>query len=148
MKSIKDYLEKITSKLQNIDFNMTEIPSREEDSTNLQYYDTYDFISATEDNINFNLTRKIFFSPISIFNLSVSFTVSIKVDSKYPNDLSSQQVLDEVEKDKKEIFSYPLTKICGIICEISTFVFHDAPLVLPPIFRDKSMLYTSSTPNN
>jgi|SRR6056297_2712131 len=97
--------------------------------------DDYDLDNFNEDSVSIILTRKVYYKPETLFNISVTLRIAYNINKESKQKLNKENLVEELKSKKKTLLSPLLSRASLLIANITNA--NDNLNVITPPFLQK-----------
>lgn len=97
-------------------------------------YDDYAIESFNEDIVAINLTRKVYYEPEMLFNITVKFRIVYDINKEEEKELNKDNLEKELEEKKKTLLR-PVTSRASLLIANITNADDDLSVITPPFLQ-------------
>jgi len=126
--------------LLNANFEFIGVDEDSSDDFKFVINDEYDIDGFNEDIVGINMTRKVYYEPEMLFNISVKFRIVYDINKEEEKELNKENLKKELEEKKKTLLR-PVTSRASLLIANITNADRDLNVITPPFLQKTEKKY-------
>jgi len=126
--------------LLNANFEFIGVDEDSSDDFKFVINDEYDIDGFNEDIVGINMTRKVYYEPEMLFNISVKFRIVYDINKEEEKELNKENLKKELEEKKKTLLR-PVTGRASLLIANITNADRDLNVITPPFLQKTEKKY-------